>query len=86
MKSHRMKCWPEPFAAILLGEKTAEVRRDDRGFAVDDELLLCEWDQLLERHTGREIVVVVRHIVPGGTFGLPSGLCVMSIAKRGPRS
>jgi hypothetical protein len=40
---HELKTWPEPFAALAAGLKTFEFRRDDRGFAVDDVLVLREW-------------------------------------------
>lgn len=44
MSVHRLKCWPESFAAVLDGTKSFEWRRDDRGFDVGDELLLAEFD------------------------------------------
>lgn len=30
MAEHHLKCWPEPFKALLEGTKTHEFRRDDR--------------------------------------------------------
>jgi len=30
MRGHKLKCWPEPFAAIRNGEKICELRRADR--------------------------------------------------------
>lgn len=43
---HALKCHPEPFRALLAGEKTHEWRRDDRRprFAAGDRLRLFEWD------------------------------------------
>ena len=32
VKTHYLKTWPEPFAAILDGRKMFEVRVNDRGF------------------------------------------------------
>ena len=78
---HDLKCWPEPFQAVVDGVKTAEYRRDDRGFAVGDGLLLCEWDYKTEKFTGRQVYVTVMHIVRGGTFGVPLGYAVMSIVR-----
>lgn len=40
---HELKTWPEFFDAVDRGEKTFEVRRDDRGFQVGDEIVLQRW-------------------------------------------
>ena len=40
---HELKTWPDPFEAILRGDKHHEIRRTDREFKVNDELLLREW-------------------------------------------
>ena len=42
--THTLKTWPEFFDAIVAGEKTFELRRDDRGFNVGDLLQFREWD------------------------------------------
>lgn len=81
---HELKTWPDPFEAIWRGEKTHEVRRADRPFKVSDALLLREMvpalgEQTIGYYTGRRILVEVTHITPGGTWGLPDDLCVMSI-------
>jgi hypothetical protein len=138
---HDLKCWPEPFAAILSGEKRHEIRRDDRGFKVGDVLRLreyrawcrghveavmfretidamagepwtcdfCDSKVALEPHetgcrmvdhevgpggcaesvkrgeyTGREILVRIIYKSDAGTWGLPTGLCVLSISRLTP--
>jgi len=90
---HELKCWPEPFAALLDGRKRFEVRVDDRGFAVGDVLVLHEWDPYLDRHdyssckgeyTQRDPVrMLVTYILHGGRFGLPEDVCVMSVEPDG---
>lgn len=40
---HELKTWPEFFDAVERGDKTFEVRLDDRGFQVGDELVLMRW-------------------------------------------
>lgn len=44
MTTHTIKTAPEHFQALLDGTKTAELRKDDRGFAVGDVLVLREYD------------------------------------------
>lgn len=44
MKTHELKTWSKPFEAILKGEKTYEIRKEDRSFEVGDSLLLKEFD------------------------------------------
>lgn len=95
MTTHDLKTWPQPFAAVLTGEKTYEIRKADRPFAAGDRLLLREWDPEIWEHpthgvpaargyTGRSILVEVTYLSTGGTWGLPADLCVMSIRKVAP--
>jgi hypothetical protein len=88
MRTHVLKTWPEPFQAVLDGRKRYEIRRDDRGFAVGDVLTLVEWDPTRRERpyeykargeTGRDVHVRVTYLTPGGAWGLPAELCVMSI-------
>ena len=79
MASHEIKVWPEFFQEIILANKTAEFRKNDRGYQLHDTLHLREWNPADELFTGRETHVFVTHIVEGGSFGIPEGYCVMSI-------
>lgn len=45
MSTHALRCWPAYFEAVASGEKTFEVRWDDRGFQAGDEVVLHEWDR-----------------------------------------
>lgn len=74
---HRLKTVPAAFWAVCNGSKKHELRKNDRCFKVGDELLLEEWDA--DNYTGNQVLVRVTYITPGGRFGLPEDLCVMSI-------
>lgn len=85
-RTHTLKTWPGPFAAILDGSKRFEYRRDDRGFEVGDTLLLDEWEPSMYEHlpmssgglTGRRIRCRVTYVL-SGRFGVPDGFAVLSI-------
>lgn len=79
MSTHVLKTWPEPFAAIVRGDKTAEFRKDDRGYEVGDTLALHEWDPTTEAYSGRIRAVEVTDIRRGGAFGIPDGYAMLSI-------
>jgi hypothetical protein len=76
---HELKTWPAPFRAVVDGRKTHEIRQNDRDFDIGDILFLREYDNKTGTYTGRQHRVVVTHMTPGGCWGLPEGLCVMSI-------
>lgn len=41
---HELKTWPVYFQRVWKGEKTFEVRLDDRGYQKGDTVVLREWD------------------------------------------
>ena len=45
MIAHDLKTWPAYFRPIWDGEKTFEIRYDDRGFQRGDVVILREWDR-----------------------------------------
>lgn len=79
MKQHELKTWPEYFDAIKRGDKTFEVRRDDRGFQVGDKLRLREWMPKTQRYSGREITADITFIMRNPQFGVSVGFCAMAI-------
>jgi len=76
---HELKSWPEQFEALIHKGKRCEVRRCDRDYQVGDWLLLREWDPENENFTGRQAFREITHIMPPGSFGLPTDLCVLSV-------
>ena len=72
MTTHALKTWPSYFQQVWDGEKTFEIRYDDRGYQRGDVLVLREWDRDrpcscdrtthpgdCEKFTGREITATV---------------------------
>lgn len=78
MKTHKLKSWPDSFQAVWLGQKTAEFRKDDRGFEVGDCVLLQEYDSIEDRYSGREMTIHITHVLSGGHFGIPEGYVILS--------
>lgn len=76
---HELKTWPAFFDAIWKGRKTFEIRKDDRGFKVGDELWLREYDPENKTYSGDELWAEVTHMMRGPAFGIGVGYCVMSI-------
>jgi len=79
MATHKLKTWPTPFQATQLGNKTYEIRKNDRNFNVGDTLILEEYDPTTQEYTGRVMTVRVTYITQGGEWKLPPDICVMAI-------
>lgn len=77
--THELKTHPEPFRALACGEKTFELRRDDRNFQVGDTLELREFNPETGTYTGRELTRKVSYKLEGGRYDLPDGLCVLGL-------
>ena len=77
-KTHDLKCDHEPFQALWNSDKYHEVRKNDRDYNVGDYLYLRELDKA-GVETNRRINAWVSYITPGGSYGLPKDICVMSI-------
>ena len=80
MKRHELKVDPELFRAIRGGFKTAEIRKDDRGFEVGDILILYPFDRATGRAASPHVIHrEVTHKVVGGQFGIEAGYCLLSM-------
>jgi len=79
MKQHRLKTHPQYFERILSGDKTFEVRKNDRDFQVGDEIILEEWYPESESYSGDWALVRVTYLLQGGQFGIEDDYIVMSI-------
>lgn len=65
MAVHELKSWPELFLPVLRGEKTAELRYNDRNYQVGDILHLREWEPDKQDYTGRECKRRITHVLHG---------------------
>lgn len=84
--THELKTDPEVFEALHQGNKTFEIRFDDRGYRVGDRLLLKETRHSGEEmkqgkplvYTGRMMGFAVSYILRGPIYGLKEGWVIMS--------
>jgi len=60
MKTHELKIKPEYFNPVISGEKTFEIRKNDRDYKVGDYLILKEYEN--ESYTGNEVATCVSYI------------------------
>ena len=82
MTTHELKTWPPYFGAVLSGRKPFEVRRDDRSFAVGDELVLREFWPNRQEYTGRECRRRVTYVLRGAEpFGMREGFVVLGLEE-----
>lgn len=75
-KCHLLKIMPMFYEAVKSGEKTFEVRYNDRDYKKGDELCLMEWAD--GRYTGRGLVVEVSYILDDERY-CKEGYVVMGI-------
>jgi hypothetical protein len=86
---HHLKTDMCVFKPVLTGEKTHEIRFDDRGFQLGDILHLMETEHTGEemkagsplKYTGADCYVIVTHILRGPVYGLDPEWVIMSIRK-----
>ena len=89
MTVHDLKTDSEVFDAVARGEKTFEIRIDDRGFAVGDCLLLRRTLHTGEQmhfgsplvYTGEYVTRTITHILRGPIYGLRSGWAILSLGR-----
>ncbi len=80
---HQLKTWPEQYAYIEAGQKTFELRKNDRDFNVGDTLELREYVPETAHYTGKSCIRVVTHILEGSPqlelWGLHKDFVILSI-------
>lgn len=85
-KRHELKILPEYFQAVLWGEKTFEIRKNDRDFQRGDTVCLMEYDGLYNTFTGRQQLIEITYVLNGDEntekYGLKKGYCVFSFIMK----
>jgi len=61
--SHRLKTINPYFRAVWAGEKTFEMRKNDRMFICGDEIYLREYDAENDTYSGREVRAEITYIL-----------------------
>lgn len=96
MAEHTLKCWDNYFDAVASGEKTFEVRRDDRGFQKGDLLILEKIDRfgkylhpVVHPEHGyfvspQQVRRRISYVLTGGQFGIDPGYVVLGLQKPAP--
>lgn len=74
---HELKIYPKYYEGVISGQKTFEVRKNDRKFQVGDILVLKEWDNI--KYSGREIRVRVTYLIDDKFIGIMPGYVVLGI-------
>ena len=77
--THDLKLWSEYFKDVANGNKTFEVRKNDRGYKVGDTLILKEYCPTSKAYTGKELSRKVSYVLEDGNFGIEKGFVVMGI-------
>lgn len=74
---HELKTYPHYFQQSIDGNKTFEIRLNDRGFQVGDIVVLKEWDNI--KFSGREKRGVIKYILDDKFIGLAKGYVAFSV-------
>ena len=75
---HELKILPEYFEQVKNGNKTFEIRKDDRNYETLDYLYLREY--WMGRYTGREAMKQVKYILKDcPDYGLKKGFVILAM-------
>lgn len=82
-ETHTLKTIDRYFDAVERGEKTFEVRVNDRAFQKGDIVLLERWDATRlgpqMTYPKRTLTKRITYLLQGGQFGIEPGYCVLGL-------
>ena len=81
--THKLKILPKYCDELMTGGKNFELRKDDRGFRVCDDLEMWEFDPTVERpYTGRLIIAKIAYILRDcPQYGLQDGYAILALER-----
>lgn len=77
---HQLKILPQYFEAVLSGNKTFEIRKNDRNFQVGDQIELNEYTAE-NGYTGKSTKCDISYVMTDTEF-VKEGFAVLGIKKR----
>lgn len=80
---HHLKTWPRVFEEVYCGNKSFELRKDDRGFKLGDILNLQEWDPETEEYSDRYVCKVISYVLQEWPDALMPGYVALSLRDLG---
>ena len=79
---HELKVWPEYFQEVWIGNKTFELRKNDRDYQVGNTLILKEWCPKNSEYTGRQYKRGITYILKDAEmFGLQKDYVVLGLGS-----
>ena len=77
--THELKLNEEFFGDVLTGNKTFEVRKNDRDYKKGDSLKLLSYNPKTSKYIGGEAIRKITYILHGGSWGIESGYVVIGM-------
>lgn len=81
---HELKTWSNFFQLMASGEKSFELRKNDRGFLAGHELLLREYNPHTNSYTGQTLRRKITYVLQekeAEEIGLKPGYCIMGLKE-----
>jgi len=77
--THDLKIFPEYFLEVLTGNKSFEVRKNDRNYKVGDTLHLLEYCPVEKELTGDLCARKISYILKGGSLGIEKNYVILGL-------
>ena len=87
MTTHVLKSWPRFFQQLLEGNRTHELRRNDRDYRIGDRMELREFDPKADAYTGRICCIEITSITSSqepcavSDEALHRDFCILSVKR-----